>query len=661
MGHRLLVVDSDRRFLQDHKASLESAFDVDFRHGTEGSLSHLESGEFAAVLLCVEASENKGYSLCSAIRRSPALADLKVALISAKATEEEYARHQSLKGKADLYLHKPIRPNALVTALTPLVPLKPDDPDNPLGDLGGVDLGDEWLESLKTELEVEPSPHDPAPASAPARSQPFTPVAAMPVPLPSAASLLGLNRPLLPLPQPTLKLPPMVENAGLVELLEARIRDLETKLVVTSDALEQRDHGLDEVRRQEAAVTRELDEKTQQAMDLMDTNQLLQAQLAEAREDLARLLGSERDLQERAAELEAARNETREARAAKDQVEQSLQAQLAEARAELERRIQSEQSLAARTGELEAAWTEAVTATTARDQAGQSLQAQLDEARAERERLAQTERDLQWRIGELEAERDGAVAGREGALAAKEQLEQSLRAQLAEAEATLEQQRQAAQAAQVRAGELEAGWNEAVAARESAVEADREAAREASRQLEQLLRADLAEAAASVQRLTQSEQGLQAWIQELEISREEVRSAEAGAAAARDAALADRDAAAAARDAALADRDAAAAARDQLAQDLAALERRLADAEVDHERQQMELMAAIDDRDAQMGRMNTLVEALREQVQQLEQGRQAAEAKVEAGSRRLQSLAEQLAELEFRAHQALDAARAETP
>ncbi len=112
MGHRLLVVDSDRRFLQDHKASLESAFEVDFRDGTEGSLTHLETGDYAAILLCVEASENKGYSLCSAIRRSPVLADLKVALISAKATEEEYARHQSLKGKADLYLHKPIRPNA---------------------------------------------------------------------------------------------------------------------------------------------------------------------------------------------------------------------------------------------------------------------------------------------------------------------------------------------------------------------------------------------------------------------------------------------------------------------------------------------------------------------------------------------------------------------
>ena len=108
MGKRLLVVDSDRRFIQDHKSSLESAFEVDFRDGTEGSLTRLESGTTARVLLCVETSENKGYALCSAIRRTPVHGDLKIALISAKATEEEDARHRGIKGKADLYLHKPI-------------------------------------------------------------------------------------------------------------------------------------------------------------------------------------------------------------------------------------------------------------------------------------------------------------------------------------------------------------------------------------------------------------------------------------------------------------------------------------------------------------------------------------------------------------------------
>jgi DNA repair exonuclease SbcCD ATPase subunit len=356
MGHRLLVVDSDRRFLQDHKVSLESSFDVDFRDGTEGTLAHLEGGDYAAVLLCVEASENKGYSLCSAIRRSPALADLKVVLISAKATEEEYARHQSLKGKADLYLHKPIRPNALVSALTPVAPLKAVDPDNPLGDLGGTDLGDEWLESLKSELEMDTVP-----------STVFQPPPPPP-PVPVSA-LLGFTRPLLPLTPPP---PPQIpKDAGRVELLESRVKDLETKLVSTCDDLDRKREALEELERagaaaktlleekallameletrltsaeagleqngrdleeliqQEQEARNLLQEKTRLNMDLMESNQLLQAQLAEAKEDAERLSRSQQALEEQNRALEAERQEGRSGM-------EALEASALELRQELE-------------------------------------------------------------------------------------------------------------------------------------------------------------------------------------------------------------------------------------------------------------------------------------------------------------------------------------
>jgi len=348
MGHRLLVVDSDRRFIQDHKASLEAAFDVDFREGTEGSLAHLEAGDFAAVLLCVEASENKGYSLCSAIRRSPLLFDLKVALISARATDEEYARHQSLKGKADLYLHKPIRPNALVTALSPLVPMKLTDPDNPLGDLGGADLGDEWLESLKNELEVETAPSEPPPSA--------------PVPI---STVLGYGRPILPqVAQTVSRTPTIPKDAGRVELLEARVKDLETKLVSTSDELERKQRELDELvrngeaaqslfeektllsmeletrlgkaeraleelRGQEQEARQQLQEKTHLTLDLMESNQLLQAQLAEAKENAERLARTQQELQARNGELESGRGEDQGAR-------ERLESELAELRRQLD-------------------------------------------------------------------------------------------------------------------------------------------------------------------------------------------------------------------------------------------------------------------------------------------------------------------------------------
>jgi CheY-like chemotaxis protein len=381
MGHRLLVVDSDRRFLQDHKVSLESSFDVEFREGTEGTLSHLESGDFAAILLCVEASENKGYSLCSAIRRSPILADLKVALISAKATEEEYARHQSLKGKADLYLHKPIRSNALVSSLAKVVPLKSVDPDNPLGDLGGADLGDEWLESLKSELELETVPHQlPPPA----------PTAPVPV-----ATLLGFTRPLPP-PAPQ----PIPKDAGRVELLESRVKDLETKLVATSDELEQKSQAMEELVRTGTEAQTLFEEKTLQAMEL-------ETRLAAAEAELDQ---SRRDLEELAQQEQEARTLLQEkAQLTMDMMEsnQLLQAQLAEAREDMEQVSRSLRELEARTETLDAERTERLGAVA-------QLEASLDESRQQLAGLEENHErqqmellaaidDREARLGRLEA------------------------------------------------------------------------------------------------------------------------------------------------------------------------------------------------------------------------------------------------------------------
>ncbi len=157
MGQRLLLVDSDRSFLKEHQVSLEAAFDLEVTGTTDGVIQRLESGAFAAVFICVEVADHKGYALCSTIRKNAQLDGVRIALISAKATEEEYRRHQSLKGKADLYLHKPIAPSALVAALLPLVPSRVLDPDNPLGDLVDTELGEDWLDSLKSSLDEIPA------------------------------------------------------------------------------------------------------------------------------------------------------------------------------------------------------------------------------------------------------------------------------------------------------------------------------------------------------------------------------------------------------------------------------------------------------------------------------------------------------------------------
>ena len=107
MGKRLLVVDSDRRFIQDHKSTLESAFEVDFLYATEGALTAWRAASTARSCSVWRPPRTRATpSAPPSGGRGPG--DLKIALISAKATEEEYARHRGTKGKADLYLHKPI-------------------------------------------------------------------------------------------------------------------------------------------------------------------------------------------------------------------------------------------------------------------------------------------------------------------------------------------------------------------------------------------------------------------------------------------------------------------------------------------------------------------------------------------------------------------------
>jgi hypothetical protein len=54
-------------------------------------------------------------------------------------------------------LHKPIAPSSLVAALTTLAPGRALDPDNPFGELVDTELGDDWLDGLKSALDGPPA------------------------------------------------------------------------------------------------------------------------------------------------------------------------------------------------------------------------------------------------------------------------------------------------------------------------------------------------------------------------------------------------------------------------------------------------------------------------------------------------------------------------
>jgi len=143
MGQRLLVLDTDSTFIDEHRSTLEFSFDVDFTDSPDDAIKMLESGDYAAILIGVEVAENRGYAVCASIRNRSSLPDFKIALISSKATKDDFTRHSKLRVHADLYLFKPIETSALISELKAVIPLKASDLSNTLDALTGIDIGEE--------------------------------------------------------------------------------------------------------------------------------------------------------------------------------------------------------------------------------------------------------------------------------------------------------------------------------------------------------------------------------------------------------------------------------------------------------------------------------------------------------------------------------------
>ena len=695
MGKRLLVVDSDRRFIQDQKSQLESAFDVDFLYATEGALTRLEGGQYGALLLCVETSENKGYALCSAIRRTPQLADLKIALISGKASEEEYARHQATKGKADVYLHKPINANILVPALASLVPMREDDPDNPLGDLAGADLGDEWLESLKSELETDLlAPTGPA---APVPARPAAPAQAHPAE---------------------------------IELLEWRVKDLEAKLALQAGELESRNRELGNLELANASVTRNLDEIQQRLAGEDDLAQRLQdreaeaaafaEQLREREADAAALAG---ELRERDAQAERLQGELDEFKAWVGQLQAELRGRQAEAEriegelpgqtAEAERlqdelrartadldRLQMEfQEVEKKTGLLQDELLDRAAEAgrlqeelAGRDAEAERLKGELAERagaeQALRDLLAQRDAQAERLHGDLQEAWDARQELADSLSAAQLQLTEKIQqnADYLDSHALLQAQVEEAWEAGNRVPELETallGAQEALRGFETRALAAEQNCADLREELERA-RADAAVQGVLAQELEAAQGLLNERDQELASARDQVSFQELALhklAEERSSLQAERDhqedtlteqagellvlqeragMLESSFKEASEQRDQGLAAQERLQAAVAELEKRLAETGEANERQQRELLTGIEEREAHLARLNTTVDAQKERIAQLEEERDTLSTQARSRGDRLEAITTVLSEMEGKARQALEMAKAVT-
>jgi chromosome segregation ATPase len=287
-------VDNDRAFLKEHQAGLEAAFEVEVATAPDTVIQRLESGAFACTLISVEIADNRGYALCASIRRSGKLAGVKVALISAKATEDEYKRHQSLKGRADLYLMKPIPAVNLVEALRPLVPPRGVDPDNPLGDLAddgdlSGDLGGDWLGDLKTDLDQG--------LSTPAHAAGTMAIS----PAQIKAALAAAPMPPAPPKEPVSAHSTAPPGTAKPDLAAGQVAHLREELAAKDHKLRETEEALVQLQRQLNSVTLNLDELERGKKESME----LQAKLAEAQTALSKA--------EEPGDAEALRQQLREA------------------------------------------------------------------------------------------------------------------------------------------------------------------------------------------------------------------------------------------------------------------------------------------------------------------------------------------------------------
>lgn len=656
MGQRLLVVDSDRSFLKEHQVSLEAAFDVDVSMAPDGALPKLEGGGYAAALICVEVAENKGYALCSAIRKNPRTAGLKIALISAKATEEEYRRHQSLKGRADLYLHKPMAPGALVAALSQVVPPRPVDPDNPLGDLTG-DLGEEWLDSLKDEL-------DGAPATAPVTNQTVaismdmlrqagvTPLEALPrsatTPIPVlpaepqagtvALDLDQVRAAVQPAAlQPTAVQPAAVQPAAMqpapVEprpetppaspALEARVQELEAQVFARSSALELAEAEIERLttelelsRQAESSATKNLDE----AERLMAELEQLRGRIKEREEALQRTREDYDALQR-----------------SHDSITQNLD--------DLERRQEEAETLRTRLAQAEEALARLEQSSAREGEGSEALKSQLRQSIEEHHELLQQVEQLNNQMAEKNQRVIGLLKERDRlqqqALEAESQQNraQALEREKQDLEGALAQLRTKHEELERGHGELQARQDELG----SALEAERrqvQAHAERVQALEWDLEGKEATLRAQGRDLADQEARAKALDGEAESLRGRVAELEAGQRAQEE------------------EKAQQLAARDRLMAACTDLERQLGKAVGQHEAERMELLEGLDAKEAEIGRLKEAIEGARQTAAGLQSEIASLQSALADRNDRLGALASVLGDLGEKIQRGSDLTRA---
>lgn len=120
MGHRILIVDDEPNIVISLEFLMKKeGFEVAV--ATDGDAALQKAAEFAPhlILLDVMMPKKSGFEVCQALRADPALAAVKVVMLTAKGRETEVAKGLALG--ADAYITKPFSTKDLVARVKSLL------------------------------------------------------------------------------------------------------------------------------------------------------------------------------------------------------------------------------------------------------------------------------------------------------------------------------------------------------------------------------------------------------------------------------------------------------------------------------------------------------------------------------------------------------------
>src|SRR5436190_12274588 len=124
----LLCVEPDEGTVTEIRSAVAPyGFKVESIPNGEAAVEWARTNNPEVIVVCVE-PRKVGYAICNKLKRSGDLQKIPLILTSAEETQQTFEQHKKLKSRADEYLLKPFRRDALLAKLGSLIELgQPND------------------------------------------------------------------------------------------------------------------------------------------------------------------------------------------------------------------------------------------------------------------------------------------------------------------------------------------------------------------------------------------------------------------------------------------------------------------------------------------------------------------------------------------------------